>query len=144
MKLRLLLYAGLALAGAAAAVAVAQPTNSSATMKISEKEWAFGIASRSLKPGSYTFVVANHGKYAHSFEVKGPGVAGKRIAGTIAPKGSKTLTVTLKKGIYTFFCPLPGHAKLGLKVTIGVGEAAPPPSTSGTSTTDTGGSPIYP
>jgi len=34
------------------------------------------------------------------------------------PGHTATLTVTLKKGTYTFFCPVPGHEAAGMKGTL--------------------------
>jgi hypothetical protein len=41
----------------------------------------------------------------------------------IQPGQSATLAVTLKKGAYDIFCPIPGHKALGMNVTINVGGA---------------------
>ena len=34
--------------------------------------------------------------------------------------GSDTLTVKLKPGTYTFYCPVPGHEQAGMKGTLTV------------------------
>ena len=38
----------------------------------------------------------------------------------IDPGQSATLAVTLKKGAYDIFCPIPGHKALGMNVNISV------------------------
>jgi plastocyanin len=53
-----------------------------------------------LKAGTYTFAIADKAS-AHDFHLFGPGVDKKTsVAGT----GSKTWTLTLKKGTYRFQC----------------------------------------
>ena len=92
----------------------------SSRVTATESEYKIVLSQTSLKAGTYTFVAINKGKIAHSLAVNGPGVANKRIAGTIRPGSSKTLTVTLRKGIYDVYCPVTGHKALGMdrKVTV--------------------------
>jgi hypothetical protein len=54
-----------------------------------------------LKPGKYTLTVSDKSS-SHDFVLKGPGVT-KRITG-VGFTGTKTATVTLKRGKYTYFC----------------------------------------
>ena len=56
---------------------------------------------KTLKPGKYTITVADKSNI-HNFHLKGPGV-NKKIT-SVPFVGSKTVTVTLKKGKYTFVC----------------------------------------
>ncbi|MEK6275593.1 MAG: hypothetical protein AABM30_09665 [Actinomycetota bacterium] len=60
-----------------------------------------GVKVRMLRAGTYAITV-NDRSTMHNFRLKGPGL-NKRIT-TLAFKGSKTVTVTLKKGIYTYQC----------------------------------------
>jgi hypothetical protein len=54
-----------------------------------------------LKPGAFTITVSDKSS-SHDFVLKGPGV-NKRIT-TVAFKGTKTVTVTLRRGSYVYFC----------------------------------------
>jgi plastocyanin len=54
----------------------------------------------SLKPGSYSITVNDKSTF-HNFHVTGPGVNKKT---TVAFKGTKTFTVTLRKGTYRYVC----------------------------------------
>ncbi len=56
----------------------------------------------SLKPGSYTFKVSDKSNM-HNYVLNGPGVKNKEITG-LSYMGSKSATVTLKKGTYTYYC----------------------------------------
>ena len=53
-----------------------------------------------LKAGKYTFVISDKSKI-HNFHLKGP--VGK-VFTTVKFKGTKTMTLTLKKGKYTYVC----------------------------------------
>ena len=56
----------------------------------------------SLKAGSYTFKV-NDKSNIHNYVLNGPGVKNKEIT-SLSYTGSKSATVTLKKGTYTYYC----------------------------------------
>src|SRR5438876_4929162 len=56
---------------------------------------------KTLKAGRYTVTVADKSNI-HNFHLEGPGVS-KVITGT-AFKGTKSVTVTLKKCTYTYVC----------------------------------------
>jgi uncharacterized cupredoxin-like copper-binding protein len=64
-----------------------------------------------------TFDFTNKASIPHAFAIKGNGVnaKGKTVTG-----GSDTLTVKLKPGTYTFYCPVPGHEAAGMKGTLTV------------------------
>ena len=88
-----------------------------------------------LKPGTYTFNVTNNGPTAHNLTIEGPGVDNQ--ATPTFTNGSQSLTVTLTKGSYDFFCSVPGHKEAGMNadVTVGGGGGAG----GGGSTEDSGG-----
>ncbi len=64
-----------------------------------------------LKRGSYSITVSDRSS-SHDFVLSGPGIKNKMITG-LSFKGTKTVTVTLKKGTYTYFCT--PHRKAGMK-----------------------------
>ncbi len=53
-----------------------------------------------LEPGTYVFKIADKSS-AHNFHLTGPGVNKKTSVGG---KGTKTWTLTLKKGTYKYVC----------------------------------------
>jgi Copper binding proteins, plastocyanin/azurin family len=71
---------------------------------------------RTLTPGSYSITVADKSA-AHNFVLTGPGIRNKQITG-LAFKGTKTVTVTLKRGTYTYYCT--PHRSAGMKGTFTV------------------------
>jgi hypothetical protein len=104
-----------ALASAAALVAVGIVTAATATTMAAMKlhgtigpgftislKNAKGGKVRTLKHGKYTFIVRDEASI-HNFTLNGPGTANKAITGT-SFVGTKTVTLTLKKGMYRFYC----------------------------------------
>jgi uncharacterized cupredoxin-like copper-binding protein len=81
------------------------------------------LSKRSFSAGKYTFVAINKGAVTHSLEITGPGLSKPRSK-DIEPRQSTKLTVTLKKGAYDVFCPVPGHKALGMNVNIRVGSGS--------------------
>ena len=69
----------------------------------------------SLKPGSYVITVNDKAKI-HDFHLIGPGV--NKMITTVPAVGKKTVTVSLKKGTYTYQCD--PHAAAGMKGTFKV------------------------
>jgi plastocyanin len=56
---------------------------------------------RMLKAGKYTFVVSDKSSI-HNFQLKGPGL--NRAITTVGLVGSRTVTLLLKRGTYTYYC----------------------------------------
>ena len=96
---------------------------------VGETEFALALSRTALEPGTYTFVVTNEGTTDHALEIEGPGVDEAAIE-TLAPGDAAELTVTLGEGSYTFYCPVDGHADLGMKLAVGVGGATAEPEPS--------------
>lgn len=56
--------------------------------------------------------------FSHGIAVSGNGV--RRKGPIVAPGRTAPLTVQLRPGTYTFFCPVTGHRALGMKGTLTV------------------------
>lgn len=70
---------------------------------------------KTLKPGKYTIAVSDKSNI-HDFHLKGPGV--NKVITSTPFKGTKSVTVTLKKGTYTYVCdPHASSMKKTFKVT---------------------------
>jgi plastocyanin len=74
-----------------------------------------GKAVKTVPHGAYTLVVHDKATF-HNFHLFGPGV--NKVVTTVPFVGTKTITVTLKKGTYTFQCDV--HARSGMKHTFRV------------------------
>ena len=117
MKKRLL-AASAVLAAALVAVAVALGAT---TLKLSADPnggLKFDKKSLSAKAGKVTIVMKNAAILPHNVAIKGNGVNKK---GKVVGKGgTSTVSLTLKKGTYTFYCSVPGHEAAGMKGTLTV------------------------
>ncbi len=115
----------LALAGAAVAVA-AGGSAATATIKVTEREYHIGLSVKTGKAGKVTFVVHNAGKIVHKLDLAGAGLKTTVRVPSLAPGTTRRVTVTLKGGTLSLWCPVPGHAALGMKTSLKVsgGSAA--------------------
>jgi uncharacterized cupredoxin-like copper-binding protein len=95
-----------------------------ATVKLTEKEFSFtpkeGVATKS---GLISIVASNAGKEYHALRVVVPGKQSEDTGnlqtsseeiGEIDPGDTQTLNLRLKPGVYSWYCPLSNHAKLGM------------------------------
>lgn len=133
--------ASLALAGAAAAALIGHRSAHATRVTVTESEYRIAVSPAKLKAGTYSFVVRNRGKLAHGLYISGPGPK-TVIVPTIAPGASRTVTVKLSGGTLRLWCPVAGHAALGMSRTIAVSGAASVGAGSGGTTTP--GTTTYP
>jgi uncharacterized cupredoxin-like copper-binding protein len=96
------------------AIAVAVPIALAANVGVTGKEFKFSLTTKTVRHGKVTFRFTNKGRLKHDFKI-----AGKKTS-LIKPGKSATLTVSLKKGKYTYICTVPGHAAAGMKGTLKV------------------------
>jgi plastocyanin len=125
----------LAVAGAALAGVSALSGTTTTRVTVTEVEYKLTLSRTHLSVGKTTLVVVNKGKLAHSLSISGPGLKKRLIPGTIKPGTSRSMTVTLKSGTYTLWCPVPGHAALGMKTRLMAAGTGTGAGTSGTTTT---------
>jgi len=132
----------LAVTGAAVAAVHGHAGARGTTVKVTEREYRISLSVKSLPAGTVTFSVHNAGRIPHQLDLSGAGLRTVHVP-TIAPGKTRSVTVKLGGGTLALWCPLPGHASLGMKASLKLqGVAAPPPSTTttgGTTTGDTSG-----
>jgi uncharacterized cupredoxin-like copper-binding protein len=122
----------LALAGAAVAAVAAGGSAATATIKVTEREYHIGLSASSSKAGSVKFVVHNAGKIVHKLDIAGAGMKSTLKLPSIAPGATRTVTVKVTGGKLSLWCPVAGHAALGMKTSLKIsGRAA---GSGGTST----------
>lgn len=96
--------------GAASHIAIA--ANPSGSLK-------FDKSSLTAKAGKVTVTFTNMAPVSHNFTIES--TSGTKLAATPTFNGAtKTVTATLKPGMYTFLCTVPGHAEAGMKGTFTV------------------------
>ena len=80
-----------------------------------------GADTITFQPGLTGTIVLTSGELDinESLTINGPGVDNE--ATPTFPSGTKTLTVTLQKGTYEFYCSVPGHKAAGMDVKVTVG-----------------------
>jgi uncharacterized cupredoxin-like copper-binding protein len=106
MELKLVAILTIATLAVAASIAVA-----SASVGVTGKEFKFALTTKTARHGKVTFKFTNKGKLKHDFKI-----AGKKTP-LLRPGKSASITVTLKRGKYTYICTVPGHASAGMKGT---------------------------
>jgi plastocyanin len=72
-----------------------------------------------LPPGETTFVVTNTGEHEHNFEIEGQGIE-EELESNLQPGESGELTVDLRPGTYTVYCPVGDHREEGMVTTLRV------------------------
>jgi plastocyanin len=133
------MVAVLALGGATAAALADRSTPSKMTVTVTEREYRISLSVKMVPAGTVLFVVHNTGHVAHALSVSGRGLATARTP-TIQPGATRTLRLTLRGGTLKLWCPIRGHAALGMKTSLTVrGPAAGPIVTSTNSTPVSGG-----
>jgi plastocyanin len=72
----------------------------------------------SAKAGSVTINFTNAAPLEHNVTI----AEGSKVLGATPTftGGSRTLTLTLKPGTYTFYCTVPGHRQSGMEGTLSV------------------------
>jgi plastocyanin len=100
-----------ALAGQKAATPLAGTVGPGFSIKLTSA----GKPVKTLKHGAYTITVSDKSS-SHNFHLLGPGV--QNVITTVPFMGTKKVTVTLKKGTYTYQCD--PHASSGMKGTFKV------------------------
>jgi uncharacterized cupredoxin-like copper-binding protein len=110
----------LALAGAALAALSGHAVAAGTTVKVTESEYHIALSTKTPAAGTITFKIHNAGHIAHQFNVSGGGLKKVAHADSIAAGETESFTVKLTGGTVKVWCPLPGHASLGMAATLKV------------------------
>jgi uncharacterized cupredoxin-like copper-binding protein len=101
----------------------AAPTGGGATVALAADEssgLSFDKKTATAKSGKVTLTLTNPaGNSApHAIAIEGQGV--DKDGQQADPGGTSTITVSLKPGKYTFYCPVAGHRAAGMEGTLTV------------------------
>jgi plastocyanin len=94
----------------------ARPDAAKLTLSASSSQLKFNKSSLRAAHGKVTITMSNPSSIKHAIAVEGKGV--DKDGKTVGKGGKSTITLTLKKGKYTFYCPVPGHRAAGMKGTL--------------------------
>jgi plastocyanin len=83
------------------------------TLKTVATRLAFNTKTLHAVHGKVTIRMTNVAAIKHGIAVQGQGI--NKVGKVVGRNKTSTLTVTLKKGTYTFYCPVPGHRSVGMK-----------------------------
>jgi len=100
---------------AAIALVAASVTSAATSLKLSASKTALKFNKTTLRAshGKVTIVMTNPSSTKHAVGIKGHRI--DKDGKTVGKNGVSRVTVTLKKGTYTFYCPVDGHAAAGMK-----------------------------
>jgi iron uptake system component EfeO len=91
------------------------------TVAVSAIEYAFEPSTITVPAGDVTFEVTNDGSEEHEFEIFEGETVVDEVEGLV-PGLSRSLTVALEAGDYTFVCKLADHEEQGMTGTLTVTE----------------------
>ena len=109
---RLLIVAAVAVVGALAVAGVVSAATT-VSLRASKTKLAFNHKTLTAKHGKVTLVMANPSGLPARHRGRGP--RRDKKGKTVNKGGTSRVTVTLKKGTYTFYCPVDGHEAAGMK-----------------------------
>jgi len=116
-------------AGSTLATGPAKPkprpkVNPTVAVRVVARDFSYVLSRTAVPAGRVRFTVVNRGAVAHDFAI------GTRKTRLLKPGRSAVLLVTFARGARAAFrCTVPGHAALGMRGTLAVGQAPRPPAT---------------
>ena len=93
----------------------AVPTAAGVVLNLTGTEYSFAPSALKASAGLTTIRFTNAGAVDHDFTIDS-----LHVHLTEKPGKTGEATVTLKPGIYTFYCAIPGHRQSGMKGTLTV------------------------
>ena len=107
-------------AGGAAGAAAGATAGTTLHLSASKTALAFNVKTLKAKPGKVTLVMTNPSSMSHDVALKGGGLKAPVVGKIVGKGGTSTVSATLKKGTYEFYCSVPGHEQAGMKGTLTV------------------------
>ena len=90
--------------------------SSTVRLRASKTQLKFSTKTLRATHGKVTVRMSNPASFKHGIAVEGHGV--DKDGKIVGKGGVSTVTVTLKKGRYEFYCPVKGHKAAGMKGTL--------------------------
>ncbi|WP_084955594.1 hypothetical protein [Thermoactinospora rubra] len=89
-------------------------------VEVTMTEYSFDFPDRTLKPGTYTFMLDNRGDAPHAMAIRGPGMEEAETSDRVDGGERTEFTVTLRPGRYQVWCPVGDHRQEGMETTLTV------------------------
>jgi nitrite reductase (NO-forming) len=90
-------------------------------LRVTLRDFSISVRHRKrVRAGRYTIRVANLGPSSHNLTIRRRGSTVSKGTATIAAGQVTNLRIKLRRGRYTFYCSVPGHAQLGMRVQVRV------------------------
>ena len=88
----------------------------SGAVDLTATDFKFNPSDKTVKSGNVSFNLKNDGQVTHGLEIEDvtPG-HDQELEGNVSPGSSGTLSVNLKPGKYTFYCPVDHHRQMGME-----------------------------
>lgn len=109
----IVVLAALAVAPACAQAGPAAKPKPPVRVTVNEYDYGFKLSRQTVPAGRVTFLMRNTGLIVHNFAIGGVKVGAYLVSGQAA-----NMTVTLKKGEYTYICSVKYHAAQGMRGTL--------------------------
>lgn len=107
-------------ASPAASSPAASPAATVSRVVATLTEMNIALDTSMLTPGTVTFVAEEKGQAAHALTISGPGVESESTPVLEPGDPPSELTVTLRPGSYTLWCPVGSHRQQGMETTVTV------------------------
>ena len=97
------------------ALVAATVTSAATSLSLKASKTALKFNKKTLRAshGKVTIVMTNPSSTKHAIAIEGHGI--DKDGKTVGKNKTSRVSVTLKKGTYTFYCPVDGHEDAGMK-----------------------------
>jgi plastocyanin len=82
-------------------------------LKAAASALRFNVKTIRVRHGRVKLIMSNPSSLPHAIAVEGHGI--DKDGRTVGRGGRSSVTVSLKRGRYTFYCPVDGHRAAGMK-----------------------------
>jgi Copper binding proteins, plastocyanin/azurin family len=94
--------------------------SSSSQLQVTQVEYRLRLSSTTVRAGTFELTEIDAGREFHDLRLRRGGTAATLDGRLLAPGHRWSTTVRLSPGVYTLWCSLPEHARLGMRTTLRV------------------------
>jgi plastocyanin len=93
---------------------------SASQLQVTQVEYRLRLSSTTVRAGTFDLTEIDAGREFHDLRLRRNGAATTLDGRLLAPGHRWSTTVRLSPGVYTLWCSLPEHARLGMRTTLRV------------------------